>query len=98
MKSRDQVRREVFGWADDILAEQNLFALLGNTLPKKPVTTSDMWYDGDDILCRTEDVADAVADWLDEHGYTTLTGCYDPEGDRENDCVDEYTGWWYVTT
>lgn len=92
------IKREVFGWADDVLAEHNLFQMLADSLPDHPVYGDDFWYDGgDDILCRTEEHANALADWLDEHGYDAVTGYFDPADDEKENCVDHLTGWWYVT-
>lgn len=98
MATREETRRKIFGWADDILAEHNLFQMLADALPAVPGDDDDMWYDcGDDILCRTADIADALADWLDEHGYDSVTGYFDPADDEREDCVDQLTGWYYVT-
>lgn len=101
MATRKETRQEIFGWADDILAEQNLFQLLADECPSAPRSNGepvDMWYEGaDEILCRTEDIADALADWLDEHGYCSTTGYYDPEEDEREGCVGQQTGWYYVT-
>lgn len=88
-------------WADSVFKELNVFQILADSLPREPESNTyrvDFWYDGgDDILCRTEALADALADWLDEHGYCATTGYYDPANDEEENCVDELTGWYYVT-
>lgn len=62
----------------------------------------EVWTSGDEILCKSESAADAIADI-----FTTLyktqgdeflvnIGFYDPEEDERNNEVDRYTGWWYV--
>lgn len=62
----------------------------------------EVWTSGDEILCKSESAANAIADIL-----TTLyktqgdeifvnIGFYDPEEDERNGEVDKYTGWWYV--
>ena len=62
----------------------------------------EVWSDGEQILCRTESEADAVADFIwslysaDGQEVTILTGYYDPEEDERNGEEDRYTGWWYV--
>lgn len=62
----------------------------------------DIWTSGDEILCKTESAADAIADMLEtlykSQGEEILinTGYYDPEEDERNNEVDRYTGWWYV--
>lgn len=63
----------------------------------------EIWtQDGDEILCKTESAANAIADMLttlyktqgDENNV--ITGYYDPEEDEKNNEVDIRTGWWYV--
>lgn len=63
-----------------------------------------VWSDGyEEILCKTESAADAIADLIQQlyasqgEDVTTVTGYYDPEEDRRNGDEDEYTGWWYIT-
>lgn len=62
----------------------------------------DVWSDGDEILCRTESAADALADMFEQmyrsSGEDVLvnTGYYDPEDDKRSGETDRYTGWWYV--
>lgn len=62
----------------------------------------DVWGVGDEILCRTESAADAIADLLESlyraDGEEALvrTGYYDPVEDERNGETDRFTGWWYV--
>lgn len=63
----------------------------------------NVWCDGGmEILCKTESVAQAVADLLEllyrKDGEEILinTGYYDPEEDKRNGEEDRYTGWYYV--
>lgn len=62
-----------------------------------------VWTNGSEILCATEDAANAIADLLSQlhasdcENLAVTTGYYDPEGDKRNGEEDEYTGWWYVT-
>ena len=62
----------------------------------------EIWSCGDEILCKTESAADALADMLEclyiSQGEEILvnTGYYDPEEDARNGELDRYTGWWYV--
>lgn len=95
---------KVYNWANDLLKETGLFEMLANKLPLSPdppivgdvAVPVDMWYDLDAILCRTEEMAEALADWLNEFDYDAATGYYDPEEDERDDCVDDHTGWYYV--
>ena len=60
----------------------------------------DVWYyeDYDEILCRTEELADMIADIIESISGEKLahTGYYDPEWDEKDDCVCGTTGWYYV--
>lgn len=70
-----------------------------NFLPKYSDT---IWSDGDEILVKSEDAADKIADAIElfyqSQGEDVLvnTGYYDPEEDKRNNEEDQYTGWWYV--
>lgn len=80
----------------------NLFNFLYTYLPRDPSDDVDVWADGEMIMCRTEDIADAIADAVERidkaQEIDTLihTGYYDPDEDERDGCVDKYTGWWYV--
>ena len=60
----------------------------------------DVWYyaDADEILCRSEELAEMIADMLDEISgeHEAHTGYYDPDEDEKDDCVDGRTGWYVV--
>lgn len=62
----------------------------------------DIWSAGDEILCKTESAADALADMFEtlyaSQGEEILvnTGYYDPVEDERNNELDRFTGWWYV--
>ena len=70
-----------------------------NFLPKYSDT---IWSDGNEILVKSEDAADKIADAIEllyqSQGEDILvnTGYYDPEEDKRNNEEDRYTGWWYV--
>lgn len=57
---------------------------------------------GDEIMCRSESVANAMEDLLTQlyasqgEKITICTGYYDPDEDRRNGEEDRCTGWWYV--
>lgn len=57
------------------------------------------WQVGDEILCKNGERANALADLIDQvmPGISTTTGYYDPAKDFNDGCIDEFTGWWYVT-
>lgn len=61
--------------------------------------TNSFWFDGDEILCRKERQAEALADFFDDlYAYPTVsTGYYDPVVDERNGEVNDHTGWYYVT-
>lgn len=65
-------------------------------LPTKPY--GKFWYDGENILCRTEDQAEAVAYFIDAiiGDSCTHTGYYDPKEDKISNEVDDHTGYYYV--
>ena len=74
-------------------------------LPKKPddVNNSiDVWYDEetDEILCLTEDLAEMIADIIEDISGEKMmvrTGYYDPEEDAlETNGPFRTTGWYYV--
>lgn len=55
--------------------------------------------DGTEILTTEESEAEALANLFDQiYGEGTVnTGYYDPEEDKRNGEVDDYTGLYYVT-
>lgn len=79
----------------DLLSEVNFSALL-NLLPKSPeASRHGFWTDGDEILCRKETAAEAVANFLEDLGIDVVTtGFYDPEEPP----ADEYSGYHYIST
>lgn len=50
----------------------------------------------DMIICETEDQANNTADLLEDMGFDTHTGYYDPEEDRKENNVTDLTGSYYV--
>lgn len=63
----------------------------------------EIWSDGNEILCKTESAANAIADMLQMRyrvcgkEVSVNTGYYDPEEDKRNGEEDWCTGWWYVS-
>ena len=52
---------------------------------------------GDELLCKTKEQAEVIADFFEDLGFDYVrTGYYDPEEDTKENCVDKYTGWYYV--
>jgi hypothetical protein len=84
-----------------LMKEVNCFERIVERLREEP--DGYIWSNGDEIFCKTEDVANALADMLEcmykAHGEEILvnTGYFDPVEDERNGEVDRYTGWWYVT-
>ena len=77
----------------------NWFKMLIDHLPTDPECC--IWTDGDEILCRSEEYANAIADLIeklyDDSGedVVALTGSYDWVDGREK-TSDDYTGCWYI--
>ena len=59
-----------------------------------------IWMDGSEILCKTEWLAETLADVIENLSGGTFdsvrTGYYDPEEDMRSGEVDRYTGWYYI--
>ena len=71
-----------------------------HSMPRKPEDAEcGYWSDGEEIVCKTESLANIMADSMEElyPGISAATAYYDPVEDENDDCVDEYTGWWTVT-
>jgi hypothetical protein len=62
----------------------------------------NIWSVGCEILCKTEEAAEALADMFEslyrsqDEEILINTGYYDPKEDARNGELDRYTGWWYV--
>jgi hypothetical protein len=82
-----------------------MFKEIVERLPKEPYDYSTInpkkyriWTCGDEILCKSEAIADAIADLLEAMGYEDVTtGYYDPEEDAKHNEVDRLTGWHWVS-
>lgn len=60
--------------------------------------THGFWTDGTDILCKTEEEAKGVANFLQDMGFDSVsTGYYDPVQDERDGCVDDKTGYWFIS-
>ena len=84
-----------------LMEKINCFETIVERLREEP--SGHIWSNGSEILCQTNDVADAIADLLEcmyeAHGEEIVikTGYYDPIEDKRNGETDRYTGWWYVS-
>lgn len=78
----------------------NVFSNFLSALPLNPPEpiSVDLWTDGTEILCRTEALADMIADGLDKIAGTpeSHTGYYDPFEDARSGETDDHTGWYYI--
>lgn len=63
-------------------------------LPTKP--TRPMWTDGDTILCSSEELANAMANMIENLYEMNGQGCLCVTGLFDDSEQDKYTGWWYV--
>lgn len=83
-----------------LMKKIDCFGTIVERLREEP--SGHIWSNGSEILCKTEDVADALADMIEcmykAHGEEILvnTGYYDPIEDERSGETDRYTGWWYV--
>lgn len=79
---------------------ENVFAEFAEALPKDPPEpiAVDLWTDGVEILCRTEALAEQIANAVDRIAgeQCAHTGYYDPFEDARNGETDDHTGWYYV--
>ncbi len=84
--------------------DRNWFSLISGALEKlagMDPTEKQIWSDGNEILCPTEEYANAFADLIeclakaDGKEVDAITGYYEPKDGGDED--DKYTGWWYVT-
>ena len=75
------------------------FQKLLTMLPDCPICTQYWSIDGEEILCRDEQHAECLADFIDTlyGGRVCNTGYYDMEEDLRNGEVDGRTGFYYVT-
>lgn len=79
----------------------NWFHVIADRL--RDYSEGDVWCNyGDEIMCRTQSAADAIADLIESlyrsqgEDIVVNTGYYDPEEDRRNGEEDRCTGWWYI--
>lgn len=68
-----------------------------------PTQSTLYWTNDEEILCKTEELAEALANmietlyWQDGEKVLTRTGYYDPAEDEAEGVNDKYTGWYYVS-
>lgn len=65
----------------------------------RPRAENDIWSDGAEILSKSKETITAIADLFDRiaDNPVSCTGYYDPTEDEHDECVDEHTGFHYVT-
>ena len=74
-----------------------LVSLLGNRFYRYR-NKGKIWSDGEQLLTKTEELANALAYLIDlVDDCQTTTGYYDPEEDAKFGEVDECTGYYYVS-
>ena len=77
--------------------DNNIWTYFLKSLQENENNKHGFWTDGEEILCKTEEQAEAVADFLEDLGFDCLnTGYYDPVEDKREGCVDDHTGYWYI--
>lgn len=98
VKEEDAVEgmyRVLIGIEDEIGKE--VWEKFTSVLPKEPGRDTEAWYSGDEVVCKTEWLANKIADFFDALGYECVTGYYDPADDEREGCVDKFTGWYYMS-
>lgn len=98
----EKVKAAILALYDDPFDDQkcNWFEKICERL--RDYSDGEVWSDGDMILCRSEQIADAIADMIeslyksDDNEVLIGTGYYDPAEDKRLGQEDRYTGWWYV--
>ena len=82
---------------------ENVWDLFVMHLPQEEDYDSnsiDVWYfaTGDEILCRTEELANMIAGMLNDISGEPEAdvGYYDPKLDEESGCTDDRTGWYVI--
>lgn len=74
----------------------DIWDVLIEGMPIEPKKNCDFWSDGgNEIFCRTEEQANALADMFDKlfQGNKATTGHYDDS----DGFTDKFSGWYYVT-
>ena len=62
-----------------------------------------IWSNGREILCKTKDIAEALADMLKRiykvYGIEIFIniGYYEPVKDENNGEINKYSDWWYIS-
>lgn len=81
----------------DLYTKDAIYSMCVSCLPSTP--DSRFWFDGEEVLCETEQQAENLADFFDTlyGGATVNTGYYDPDEDERNGETNDHTGWYYVT-
>lgn len=83
--------------ARKVQEEEGGMVTFNQILDSLPVETEGhFWTDANQILCRTKELCEAVADFLKALGLDVVTGYYDPQEDSRDQMVDHYTGWYYI--
>ena len=71
--------------------------LLLEMIPEEPTGFKEVWQDGNEILSKSEEVVERMADMLEVMGFDEVsTGYYDPADDAASGEVDDHTGYYYV--
>ena len=77
---------------------ENLFATIVEAISNAEVDSPNFWTDGEKILSKDNAALNGIADMIDQLADYGIccTGYYDPEEDKRNDCIDEYTGYYWL--
>ena len=79
------------------IMDDNIWNYLLKSLQDNENNKHGFWTDGEEILCRTEEQAEVVADFLEDLGFDCCTGYYDLVEDEKEGCADDHTGYWYIS-
>ena len=100
LPGKSAIRSVLQKLCDHINKETNWFEEINTRL--RDYSEGEIWSLGDELLCKTEDAANTLADLLEQlyrsQGEEIIvnTGFYDPDEDKRNNEEDRCTGWWYV--
>lgn len=90
-----------FGFDYEILGNKtNWFQKIADNL--RDYSEGEVWSSGDEILCRTKEGIDAIADLFfqlysnQNNNVNINTGYYDIDEDTQNGELDRFSGWYYI--
>ena len=89
-----KTKTDVIQWADSVYGDYNVWDILLDALPGAPSDNDswDIWNDWPDIMCRTEEQAQAIVEWTSNFGYCATYEYMDGSAEEY-----EPVGWYRVS-